>query len=108
MAVTTVGSALNCVGIETANSVTSAASESLAVPVKARHCIIAVQSVAARWTADGTTPVTGAAGTGVGIPAVAGTSISFMDANIDYYSVMRAFKIVGNGGTTIIDCVYFD
>lgn len=73
-----------------------------------RHALIAVQTNGVRYTTDGTTPVTGGPGTGVGIPVVVNAIISFMDPNIDYIGELRAMKLIGNGGTANIDVAFFD
>ena len=72
------------------------------------HMIINVQTGDVRYTTDGTTPVTGAAGTGIGIVALAGSTISFMDANFDYRTMIRGFKVIASTATAAtLDIAYF-
>jgi len=95
---------LNPLGTQSKLAVTNGAVVTLTLPTGkglwASHAIINVQTGDMRYTVDGTTPVTGAAGTGIGIVSLAGTTISFMDPNFDYRALLQNFKIIASSATS--------
>ena len=109
---TTHAAAFNVLGSKTSAVTNGAGGTAVSTLLPAgktvRHMIMNVQSSGARWTADGTAPTVGAAGTAIGQPVIQDATISFMDPNYDYSGVIQTMKIIGNPSNIWVDCVFFD
>ena len=92
-------------------AVTNGAVVSLTLPtvnIPITHAMINVQTGDVRITVDGTTPVTGAAGTGIGTLVLAGGMFNMMEPLFDYRSWLKQFKVIAAAATSAtLDIAYF-
>lgn len=101
---------LSQIGVQSSLSCPTSGAVSLTLPTGTlpNHCIISVQTNDVRVRFDGTAPVTGAPATGTGVLYPAGSSITLMDANFDYRTMITGLRAIGATATATLDVAYFD